>query len=332
MKQAKTYRLYLFLFLLALPLLAYFHLISGQVSLQPGDLYKGLFAYDPQSETQLVFRELRLPRMLTAIFAGGALALGGLLMQSLFRNPLAEPYVLGINAGSALFVALTVMSGIPFFLSDGGLIINALVGAFVFGLLILVFARFVRNQVSLLLVGIMLGSFIAAFISILQSISSANELKVFTLWGLGSLQKTQLGQIPLIAGCITVGFLGSFLISKKLNLLVLPDKDAAMLGLKIKPLRYLVIGITALLSGVVTAFCGPIAFVGLAVPNIARLVFKTQQHLILIPASFLMGSLFLLFVDLLIQLLEVRVLIPVNALTAILGAPIVIIIIFKKMR
>ncbi len=224
------------------------------------------------------------------------------------------------------------MTGIPFFLSDLGIVINALIGAFIFGLLILIFAGMIRNQISLLLVGIMLGSFTGAFISILQTLSAADELKIFTLWNLGSLQKVSYTQMPLIGILVAAGLVFSLGISKQLNLLILGEREAVLLGLRIKRFRYLIIGITALLTGVITAYCGPIAFVGLAVPNMVRLLFKTRQHLILIIACFLLGALFLLSVDALIQFLEAHILIPINALTSIIGAPIVVFIVFRRLR
>lgn len=308
------------------------HLSSGQLALTSGDLWNSVFNYDSSNMSQLIAREVRIPRMLTAFLAGGSLSLAGLLMQTLFNNPLAGPYVLGINSGSGLFVAFTVMTGIPFFLSDLGIVINALIGAFIFGLLILIFAGMIRNQISLLLVGIMLGSFTGAFISILQTLSAADELKIFTLWNLGSLQKVSYTQMPLIGILVATGLVLSLGISKQLNLLILGEREAVLLGLRIKRFRYLIIGITALLTGVITAYCGPIAFVGLAVPNMVRLLFKTQQHLILIIACFLLGALFLLSVDALIQFLEARILIPINALTSIIGAPIVVFIVFRRLR
>lgn len=315
-----------------LPLFALIHLYAGQISISFSDIWNSVFQYDESNLSQLIAREVRIPRMLTGLLAGGSLALSGLLMQTLFRNPLAGPYVLGINSGTSLFVALTVMTGIPFFLSDLGLIINALIGAFLFGILILAFAGLIKNQISLLLIGIMLGSFTGAFISILQTLSDANELKVYTLWNLGSLQKVTYEQMPLIILVVFSGLLFSFLLSKPLNLLVLGEKEAVQLGVNVKKVRYAIIGVTAILTGVITAYCGPIAFVGLAVPNIVRILFKTQQHLVLILASFILGSLFLLAVDSIIQVLEAKVLIPINAITSIIGAPIVVFIVFKKLR
>ena len=174
------------------------HLFSGQISIAFEDIGNALFSYDGENLEEIIIREVRIPRMIMALLAGGALSLAGLLMQTLFKNPLAGPYVLGINSGATLLVALSIMTGVSFFETDYGIVLNALVGAFLFGLIILAFSRLVKNQVSLLLIGIMLGSFTSAFISILQSMSNAQELKLFTLWGLGSLQKVSFEQLPII--------------------------------------------------------------------------------------------------------------------------------------
>lgn len=267
-----------------------------------------------------------------SLIAGASLSVVGLLMQTLFNNPLAGPYVLGINSGSSLFVALSIMTGIPFLTSDLGIIANSLLGAFLFGLVILFFSRIVRTQIALLLVGLMLGSFVSAFVSFIQSASNAQELKVFTLWALGSLQKVEYTQLPLIILITAIGIVGSFLIIKPLNILVLGEKEAKLLGVNIKQVRLVIIIITAILTGLVTAFCGPIAFVGLAVPNLVRILFKTQQHFILIAASIMMGALFILVCDIFIQLVEPYFMLPINVLTSIIGAPMVIFFVLKRLK
>ena len=329
---SKRHRLILIILLALLPLFVFIHLISGQIDISPSDVWLSLTSFDENNMNHIIAKEIRIPRMTMAAVAGGALSIAGLLMQTLFKNPLAGPYVLGINSGATLLVALSIMTGVTFFSSDYGIIINALVGAFLFGLIILSFSRLIKNQVSLLLIGIMLGSFTSAFISILQSLSNAQELKMFTLWGLGSLQKVSIEQLPIILIIIGVGLILTVLLSKRLNVLILGESEAKLMGLNIKFTRYIIIGITALFTGIITAFCGPIAFIGLAVPNIVRLIFKTQNHLVLIIGSFIIGALFLLATDIIIQLLEHKIVIPINALTSIIGAPIVVLIVFKRLR
>lgn len=332
MNLTRKHSIILIALLILLPIFAVLHLFSGQINISTTHFSDSLFDYDMKDTSQIIAREIRIPRMIMAIIAGGGLSLAGLLMQTMFSNPLAGPYVLGINSGASLLVAISVMTGIPFFLSDAGIIINALLGAFLFGLMILVFSKFIKNRLSLLLIGIMLGSFTSAFISILQASSNVKDLKVFTLWTLGSLQKVEFNQLPLIILLFTIGTILSLLLIKPLNLLILGENEAKLLGVNVKRVRLLIITITALLSGLITAYCGPIAFVGLAVPNLARILFKTQQHYVLILASLLIGGIFILSCDIIIQQLENTLLIPINAITSIIGAPIVVLLVFRKLK
>ncbi len=329
---SKKHSFILLALLICIPIFALVHLSVGQISITPKEFWQSLINFHEHIPNEIIAREIRIPRLFMALIAGASLSVVGLLMQTLFNNPLAGPYVLGINSGSSLFVALSIMTGIPFFASDLGIITNALIGAFLFGLVILFFSRLVRTQIALLLVGLMLGSFISAFVSFIQSASDAQELKVFTLWALGSLQKVEFTQIPLILLVTIIGIIGAFLIIKPLNILVLGEQEAKLLGVNIKRVRLIIIVITAILTGLVTAFCGPIAFVGLAVPNLVRILFKTQQHFILITASLLMGALFILICDIIIQLAEPYFMLPINVLTSIIGAPMVIFFILNRLR
>lgn len=315
-----------------IPILAIIHIFSGLIEVEFSHLSAALFDYNDQDVAQVVLREIRIPRALTAILAGAALSLAGLFMQTLFQNPLAGPYVLGINSGASLFVAIATMSGITWFSLEYGMVINAMLGAFVFGVVILLFSRIARSQITLLLTGIMLGSFTSAFIAILQQMSELQDLKRFTLWGLGSLQKVSFEDLPIIALLVCVGIVIGLFLIRSLNVLVLGADSAQRLGISVGKLKYALIGITAILAGVITAYCGPIAFVGLAVPNVVRIVFRTQNHRTLIPATILFGALFLLMCDFLIVLLEPWLLIPINALTSIFGAPLVVLILFRKLK
>lgn len=329
---SKRHKIILSVLALLLPLFCLLHLYIGQIPISFSDYWSSFSNFDATSSSHIIAREIRIPRLFMALIAGAGLSIVGLLMQTLFNNPLAGPYVLGINSGSSLFVALSIMTGIPFFASELGLITNALLGAFLFGLLILFFSRLVKTQISLLLIGLMLGSFISAFVAFLQSASDAQELKVFTLWALGSLQKVEFSQLPIITGITTVGILGAYLLVKPLNALVLGENESKLLGVNIKTTRLWIIVITAILTGLVTAFCGPIAFVGLAVPNLVRILFRTQQHFILISASALLGAIFILLCDVIIQLTEPFFMLPINVLTSIIGAPMVIFFILNRLR
>ncbi|MFT5777809.1 MAG: iron complex transport system permease protein [Crocinitomicaceae bacterium] len=322
----------LLLALIALPLLGFLHFISGPTSLDFGDFFNGLFNYDSNIKEHVVVREIRITRMTMAIIAGAGLSIAGLLMQTLFKNPMAGPYVLGINSGASLFVAFSIMTGIPFLTSDIGIIANALLGALIFGLIISIFSGLVRSQISLLLIGLMLGSFTSAFVSMLQAVSDAQELKVFTLWALGSLSRVEFNQLPIILSVFASGLIGSLLLVKPLNLLVLGQDQARLLGMNYRVVRLLIITITAILTGLITAFCGPIAFVGLAVPNLVRMLMKTQHHGLLILSCAVIGAIFVLICDICIQLLENQVNIPINVFTSVIGAPIVVLLILRKLR
>lgn len=329
---SKRHKWMLLCFALLLPIAGIIHLISGHLTIGFSDLFDALFNYDAENTNQLIAREVRIPRMFTALIAGAGLSIAGLLMQTLFNNPLAGPYVLGINSGASLFVAFSIMTGIPFLSSDIGIISNALIGAFVFGLIISVFSEIVRSQISLLLVGIMLGSFTGAIVSLLEVSSDASELKVFTLWSMGSLSRIQFDQIPLIATVFVLGILGAIFLIKPLNLLVLGHEQATLLGLNYRRMRFFIIGVTAILTGLITAYCGPIAFVGLAVPNLVRILLKSQHHGLLIASCAFVGGIFVLLCDSLIQFLEGDLMIPINVLTSLIGAPIVVLLILRKLR
>jgi iron complex transport system permease protein len=307
------------------------HLISGQISLNFSEILSAIHSYDATNTDHIIFFEFRIPRMTMAILSGSALSVSGMLMQTLFNNPLAGPYVLGINSGASLVVALTLLTGIPFFTTDFGLISGALFGALLFGSIILFFSFHIRSHVSLLLIGLMISSFVGAIITMLESMSAAEQLKSYTFWSFGSLQQTSLNQLPLITmGCF-VGFLGSFLLTKPLNAMLLGEKSAKSLGIEIRSFRIWVIGITAVLTGTITAFCGPIAFVGLAIPNLTRMLFQTQNHQYLLLGNLLIGGIFMLTCDTIIQFVEPYFVLPINAFTSLIGAPFVVYIVLKKL-
>jgi iron complex transport system permease protein len=311
---------------------AILHLFAGYFHLSIHEMYRALFHYNHANTEDIIVWELRIPRLIISILAGAGLSLAGMLMQTLFNNPLAGPYVLGINSGSSLFVACSVMTGISFFQSDAGLITSAIVGALIFGGIILAFSLVVRSHISLLLIGLMLGSFTGALISIIQTASSTEALKTYTMWTMGSLQNVKLSQIPVILLVFISGLLVCVVLVKPLNTLVLGEKATAILGLNVKRIRFMTISITALFSGVITAYCGPIAFVGLAIPNLSRHVFQTQEHGKLIITNFLLGAVFMVGSDTLLQLLERKIQLPINAFTSMIGAPLIILIVLKKIK
>jgi iron complex transport system permease protein len=311
--------------------LCIWHLNAGQLGIGVGEFWTAILD-GGNSTKEIIAREFRIPRMITALIAGGGLAVAGMIMQTLFNNPLAGPYVLGISSGSSLFVALCTMTGIPLLQSNLGIVGGAFIGALVFGGIILFFSFFIRSSVSLLLVGLMLGSFTGSLISILEATSAAGELKSFTMWTMGSLQNVQFKDISMLFALFIPALFLLLFLTKPLNVLLLGDHDAQQLGMNIKVVRIVCISVTALFTGLITAFCGPIAFVGLAVPNISRLLFRTQNHRVLLPANLLIGASFILLGDILIQLLESTIILPINVFTSLLGAPIVIFIILKRMK
>lgn len=289
------------------------------------------------SENNTIYREIilnyRLPKAITAILSGGALAVAGLLMQTLFRNPLAGPGVLGVTSGASLGVALLTLGAgaLPsFFLNGWGFIIAAIIGAITVLFLVVVVAIKIRQTVSLLIVGMMFGYFAGAIVSILQNQSNPDTLKLFIHWTFGSLSSVNWEQISIMCSIISIGIIITLVIQKKLDTLLLGENNATTLGVSIFKTRLIIIFATACLAATCTAFTGPISFVGITVPHLARGLFKTNQHHILIPASLLCGSILLLICDLLSQFLSTHGALPINAVTAFFGAPLIIWIILKR--
>lgn len=314
-----------------LPLMALWHLFAGEIGISLNDFFGSFTHYDSSNIGHIIMRDFRFPRMMMAVVSGAGLSVAGLLMQNLFNNPLAGPNILGISTGSSLFVAISIMTGYSIFSTDFGILSSALAGAMVFGGIILVFSLFARSHTSLLLIGIMIGSFSSAFVSIIQTYSDSQELKVFVMWAMGSLQQVTFEQIPMILLILLFGLSLCFLLIRSLNALALGNENASQLGINVKQIRIIIILVTALLTGVITAFCGPIAFIGLAVPNLTKILFKTQNHLTLIIGCVLIGSIFMLLCDIIIQSLDSYIHLPINALTSLIGAPFVIFIILKRL-
>lgn len=307
------------------------HLFSGETSISFAEYFNAIFQYNPENIKHVIAIDFRIPRILIAIIAGSGLSIAGLFLQTLFKNPLAEPNILGISTGSSLFVALSIMSGVTIFQTDWGIITSALLGALTIALILLFCINFVRSHNSILIIGIMIMSFTGAIIGILQTNSEANQLKQFTMWGLGSLQQVSMTQIPIILIVFFTCIIFSFFLIKNLNALVLGNENAMNLGINSKKSTILLIIITSVLTGLITAFCGPIAFVGMAVPNLVKLVFKTQNHFQLIIGSLFFGAIFMVVCDILVQLFAtMHFSFPINAMTALIGAPIAFYFIVKR--
>ena len=285
----------------------------------------------PQS---IIILQSRLPKALTAILAGCALPVAGLLMQTFFRNPVAGPDILGVSAGSSLLVALVMLTVGTWFsmdvFSNVGIILAAIVGAMLVLFIILGVAARVRDSVTLLIFGLMFGMAISAVVGVLQYYSSQGALKLFIMWTFGSLSGVTWSQLYILAVIVIIGLLLAVTQIKALNLLLLGEQYATSLGLNIRKSKIFIILTTGLLTGAITAFCGPIAFIGIAVPHLARMIFKVNSHAIILPASVLLGICILLICDIIAQTPGNDGVLPINAITAFMGAPFIIYIIWKN--
>ena len=282
----------------------------------------------------ILLTEFRIPRLVIALVAGASLSVCGLLLQTLLNNPLAGPSILGLTSGAHLFVALTILAAgyLSGTLLDLSITVASAVGSLLFGLIILLMANRVKSQVSLLLVGMMLGTFVSAVTGILLSKSDPNALKAFTLWSFGSLQQVSLNQLPLILAICLVGIGATFFLVKPLNGLVLGERQATVLGVHLRRSQWQILAVVSVLTGLVTAFCGPIAFVGLIVPNIVKIFYKTANHRVLLIGTIIIGAGFMLLCDLLIVVLEPYIVLPINSLTSLIGAPVAVALLLKKIH
>ena len=295
-----------------------------------------------------IVMESRLPNAITALLAGAALSTSGLLLQTAFRNPLAGPDVFGISSGAALAVAVVMLAlggnisiagfSIGGFLSLDGLtiggflaiLISAFAGAMLVMGIITLFSAMVRNQVVLLIIGIMVGYLASSGISLLNFFSSAEGMKSYMIWGMGNMGNVSMTEVPYFATVTLIGLLLSLLLVKPLNALLLGEQYAENLGFNIRRLRVLLLVVTGLLTAVVTAFCGPIAFIGLATPHIVRLLIRTDNHRQLLPLTMLMGSAIALLCNALCVLPAGGGIIPLNAVTPLFGAPVIIYVLVKR--
>jgi iron complex transport system permease protein len=304
------------------------------------DLFFGAirFSWSDLGEESIsnIFYNIRIPKSFTALLAGGSLALAGLMMQTLFRNPLAGPYVLGISSGASLFVAISILLvnilGLTQYYFVGKSIISlaAITGALLVTVVILYVSKRSGSNITVLLVGIMLSQILGAFQGLMEYIASAESLKTFVVWGMGSVSNTTNKDLGILIPACTLLMLGSLFLAKPLNALLLNEAYAKNLGVNVDRLRMLIIIITATITGLITAFCGPVAFIGLSVPIASRLLFKTSHQLHQMTYCMLIGASTLLFCDCICQMMSASILFPVNTITTIIGAPFVIYLIFKS--
>lgn len=281
-----------------------------------------------------IIYNFRLPKALTALITGAAISVAGLIMQTLFRNPLAGPYVLGVSSGASLGVAIFILAGsvLPaaFIESGWGLVISATIGAILVLLMVLSVSFRVKQGVSLLIVGIMFGQLSGSLVTILQNSSDPDSLKLFVVWTFGSLSAVTWNYMWVMLPIVIIGLIIVFAIQKQLNALLLGENYAQGLGINVVKTRFLIITAIALLAGATTAFTGPIAFIGMAVPHLVRGLLQTSNHQLTIPGSILIGASLLLLCDLVCQMPSNGYTLPINAVSALVGAPIIIWIILKN--
>ncbi|TRX39242.1 FecCD family ABC transporter permease [Flavobacterium restrictum] len=328
------------LLFLGVVLLFIVNISLGSVAIPVKEVFNCLFTNQPSKETwQYIILEFRVPKAITAVIVGAGLSISGLLMQTLFRNPLAGPYVLGLSSGASLGVAIVILGAgfLPpylaaLLLSSYAIIMASSLGSFLVLLAVLSISLRLKDTMAILIVGLMFGSFTGAIVSTLTYFSTAEQLQKFTFWSMGSLGNLSWTSIGLLAICVFTGLLLSVLCIKPLNALLLGENYAKSMGLNYKKTRFIILLATSLLAGSITAFAGPIAFVGLAVPHIAKLVFQTSNHQILFWSTLLFGAITMLICDSISQLPGSDLTLPINAVTSIFGAPIVIWLLVRKQK
>ena len=336
---SKKHIIFIWIFLSVLLIALFvFDVFLGSVNIPIKEVLKVIFTGESDHPEYLtIIYRFRIPKAFTALFAGFALSVSGLQMQTIFKNPLAGPYVLGISAGASLGVAILVM-GISTFavvsqigvIGNWVIVIAAWLGSGLILFLILAVSVRVKDIMTILILGIMFGSATSAIVSILQYFSNESMLKAFIVWTMGSLGGVSMSQLKVLIPSVVIGLLITFLSIKMLNAMLVGENYAKSMGLNIRLSRFLIFFSTSLLAGSITAFCGPIGFIGIAVPHIARIVFKTANHKSLLPGSMIIGGIVLLLSDLISQLPGKETTLPINSITAMVGIPIVIWIIIKN--
>ena len=305
----------LFLFLLDLAV--------GAVAVPLGDVWAALTGGDCPRATAKIILNIRLIKAVVALLAGAALSVSGLQMQTLFRNPLAGPYVLGISSGASLGVALVVLAGVG---SSIGIAGAAWLGAAIVLVVIAAVGHRIKDIMVILILGMMFSSGIGAVVQILQYVANDESLKMFVIWTMGSLGDVTFNQLAVLVPSIIAGLLLAVITIKPLNLLLFGEEYAVTMGLNVRRSRGLLFLSTTLLAGTVTAFCGPIGFIGLAMPHVTRMLFRNSDHRVLVPGTVLSGASVLLLCDLVSKLFTL----PINAITALLGIPIVVWVVLRN--
>lgn len=320
-------------------LLAVLNMVCGSVDIPAGQVFSILAGGQAEKASwAYIVLESRLPQMCTAILCGASLSVSGLLLQTCFHNPLAGPSILGITNGASLGVALVMLvSGGVLGISATGahvtgflaVVLAAFVGAMSVILLLLLLSRFISSNLMFLIVSILIGNLTSSVVSLCNFFANADNVHSYVMWGMGSFSDVNLSQLPLFGILSIVGLLLALLLSKRLNLLLLGDNYATNLGIDIRSTRRLILVATGILTAIATAFCGPVAFIGLAVPHIARLITGSSNHVVLTPVTMLTGAVIALLCNL-VCILPENMIIPLNAVTPVFGAPVILYIIFRK--
>ncbi len=316
-------------------------LVLGPADITLEEVWLALTGQPTRPVAKLIVMEVRLPRTVTACLAGAALGVAGLMMQTLFRNPLADPFILGISAGASLGVAAVILvigtattASLTAGLGLGGdvvIILAAALGAGGVMLLVLALGQVVRSVVTVLLIGVMVGYLVSAGVSVMMSMSTNELVVAFARWQFGSYAGVTWDNLRVIAAVVAAGLIFTITLSKPLNTLLLGERYAQTLGLRVRAVRTSLIAVSSLLAGAITAFCGPIQFIGLAVPHLARGIFNTANHRTLIPATILLGAVMALLADI-ISVLPGDGVLPLNAVNAAFGAPVVIWLLLNRRR
>jgi iron complex transport system permease protein len=336
LKSIRNTRLIFCGLLLMIAIFLILDIFLGSVSIKASEVIKAIFTHS-DSNFETIILKFRLPKAITALSVGVALSLSGLQMQTVFRNPMAGPYVLGISSGASLGVAFVILgfssSITPDSLNGFGnwiLVAASWAGAGAVMLLIMVISSKVKDIMTILILGIMLSSGISAIVTIMQYFSNETMLKAYVIWTMGSLGNLTSGQLNVLLISVSAGVIMSLFSSKMLNALLLGENYAGSIGLNVRFARVVIFICTSILAGSVTAFCGPIGFIGIAVPHMVRILFKTSDHKILIPGTILMGGAAMLISDIISQLPGSENVLPVNAVTSLIGIPVVIWVIIRN--
>ncbi|MBT8296701.1 MAG: iron ABC transporter permease [Maribacter sp.] len=340
METTNTYKLPFLLLHIALLLFLIINISLGSVSIPFKDTINAILGGELSNESwRYIIWNYRIPKAFTALLVGSGLALSGLLMQTLFRNPLAGPFVLGISSGASLGAALLIMgaslfSGLFSFgiVNDVSLAVASSVGSFLVLLVVVVVASRIKDTMALLIIGLMFGSITAAVVSVLSYFTDAEKLQQFIYWSFGSVGNLSWQQLLLLLIIIFTGVVLSIVSIKPLNSLLLGENYARSLGVNLKKSRYIIIIATGLLAGGITAYAGPIAFIGLAVPHLTKQIFNTTDHKVLVPAVLVYGAILMLICDTIAQLPASANVLPINAITSIVGAPVVIWLLVRKKK